>query len=444
MKRILFVLLIFAGLLASGQVVRPVSGFDDPTTTTGDIIYRDASGDLVRLAVGGLGEVLKSTGTIPEWGSVSGTGTVTSVAMTVPTGLSVAGTPVTAAGTLALTYASGYSIPTDANQTNWTAGYNDKVNSLAFTGTGTKTLTLTQQDGGTVSNTFTDIGFADPLTTRGDVMRYGSGGTERLALGSSGQALLSDGTDVLWGDVYSDPLTTAGDLPYYGAAGTTRLAAGSEGQVLTMGATYPEWAAASGGGDTSYFDLSDNRITTKAGVDELATDSLILGSDADNVSGVLTFVSSNNNQATIGITASDYLEVNNATRMKVPDYVYNSIGSAIEVNGNAIEYGNGTLYSKFGNSSDTYIYVRPNTDEMIYYFGSGEGVRMTSAGIALQGAAPLAKLDVTYASGVFLRSFRGTTDTDITGWIMTNSEGDTCYVYPNSAGNAMEVSTTKP
>lgn len=46
-------------------------------------------------------------------------GTVTSVAMTVPTGLSIAGSPITTAGTLALTFASGYSIPTTASQTTW-------------------------------------------------------------------------------------------------------------------------------------------------------------------------------------------------------------------------------------------------------------------------------------------------------------------------------------
>lgn len=55
-------------------------------------------------------------------GAVS-VGTVTSVAMTVPTGLSISGTPVTTSGTLALTFASGYSIPTDTNQTNWTTAY---------------------------------------------------------------------------------------------------------------------------------------------------------------------------------------------------------------------------------------------------------------------------------------------------------------------------------
>lgn len=51
------------------------------------------------------------------------TGTVTSVAMTVPTGLSVSGTPITSSGTLAVTLTSGYSIPTTSSQTNWDTAY---------------------------------------------------------------------------------------------------------------------------------------------------------------------------------------------------------------------------------------------------------------------------------------------------------------------------------
>ena len=58
-----------------------------------------------------------------QWVTLAGTGTVTSVAMTVPTGLSVAGSPVTTTGTLAVTYASGYAIPTTAKQTEWDTAY---------------------------------------------------------------------------------------------------------------------------------------------------------------------------------------------------------------------------------------------------------------------------------------------------------------------------------
>ena len=52
--------------------------------------------------------------------------------------------------------ASGYVIPTTSSATNWDAAYNDKIVSAAVTGTTTKTLTLTQQDAGTITASWTD------------------------------------------------------------------------------------------------------------------------------------------------------------------------------------------------------------------------------------------------------------------------------------------------
>lgn len=65
---------------------------------------------------------------------------------------------------------------TSTNVSNWNTAYNDKVNSLAVTGTTIKTITLTQQDGGTVSGSFTDLqGGADSsvffTNYRADTMR---------------------------------------------------------------------------------------------------------------------------------------------------------------------------------------------------------------------------------------------------------------------------------
>lgn len=51
------------------------------------------------------------------------TGTVTSVALTAPTGLQVTGSPITTSGTLALTFQAGYSIPTNTSQSNWDTAY---------------------------------------------------------------------------------------------------------------------------------------------------------------------------------------------------------------------------------------------------------------------------------------------------------------------------------
>ena len=55
--------------------------------------------------------------------STGSSGTVSSVDMTVPTGLQVSGNPITNEGTLAVTYQSGYSIPTTTKQGQWDTAY---------------------------------------------------------------------------------------------------------------------------------------------------------------------------------------------------------------------------------------------------------------------------------------------------------------------------------
>ena len=69
---------------------------------------------------------LNSGATDVEW-TTNGAGTVTSVDMTVPTGLVVSGNPVTSSGTLAVTFASGYSIPTTTKQGEWDTAYTDRL-----------------------------------------------------------------------------------------------------------------------------------------------------------------------------------------------------------------------------------------------------------------------------------------------------------------------------
>jgi hypothetical protein len=66
--------------------------------------------------------------------SGSGSGTVTSVALSAPTGFVVTGSPITSSGTLAITFASGYSLPTTAKQTEWDSAYTNRITSLTTTG----------------------------------------------------------------------------------------------------------------------------------------------------------------------------------------------------------------------------------------------------------------------------------------------------------------------
>lgn len=83
-------------------------------------------------------------------GGGGGDGSVTSVGLRMPTGFTVSGTPVTTAGTLAVTFASGYSLPTTARQANWDTAYGWGDHSLVgyatqqwVTAQGFSTLTMT-------------------------------------------------------------------------------------------------------------------------------------------------------------------------------------------------------------------------------------------------------------------------------------------------------------
>lgn len=74
-------------------------------------------------AVSGLAEI-KNKPAIPA-------GTVTSVALSVPTGFSVANSPVVNSGTLTITFSEGYALPTTANQSDWSAAFGWGDHSLA-------------------------------------------------------------------------------------------------------------------------------------------------------------------------------------------------------------------------------------------------------------------------------------------------------------------------
>jgi hypothetical protein len=87
-------------------------------------------------------------------GTSSTTGTVTSVGMSVPTGLSVSGSPVTSSGTLAVTFTAGYSIPTTAKQTNWDTAYSWGNHASAGYLTSSSTLDASKLSGVVVGGTY--------------------------------------------------------------------------------------------------------------------------------------------------------------------------------------------------------------------------------------------------------------------------------------------------
>jgi len=108
-------------------------------------------------AVGTSGQVLKSNGaSAPTWTTVTGTGTVTSVAATVPAFLSVTGSPITTAGTLALAY-SGTALPVANGGTNAItasiASFNNITGYTASGATGTTSTNLVFSDSPSLTGT---------------------------------------------------------------------------------------------------------------------------------------------------------------------------------------------------------------------------------------------------------------------------------------------------
>jgi len=124
--------------------------------------------------------------------SGSGSGTVTSVALSAPTGFVVTGSPITSSGTLAITFASGYSLPTTTKQGEWDTSYNRSLTAIGVTGTTTKTLTLTKQDGTTLTASWTDIN-TDAVTSV-----FGRTGAVIAVSGDYTTTLVTEGTNLYY------------------------------------------------------------------------------------------------------------------------------------------------------------------------------------------------------------------------------------------------------
>lgn len=112
--------------LSDGNQIDAGQIFSAETAQTIQIIKGGAGGTALPSQTGNAGKYLTTNGTDLAWATVSGgggSGTVTSVDLSVPTGLTVSGNPITTSGTLAVSYASGYAIPTTAKQTEWDTAY---------------------------------------------------------------------------------------------------------------------------------------------------------------------------------------------------------------------------------------------------------------------------------------------------------------------------------
>jgi hypothetical protein len=199
-------------------------------------------------------------------------GTVTSVDMSVPTGFAISGNPITTSGTLAVAFASGYSLPTNASQTTWDTAYNDSITAFAYN-TSTGALTLTQQDAGTLTATVTLQPFSTTNLVEGTNLYY-TDTRARLALSAGTGISYDSATGVITNSAPDQTVVLTG-------AGTT-----------TISGTYPSFTITS----------NDQFVGTVTSVDLIAATGISVSGGPITTSGSITVTNTAPDQ-TVVLTA---------------------------------------------------------------------------------------------------------------------------------------------
>ena len=145
------------------------------------------------------------TASTTQWSNLYAASTtlpyVTSVSATVPTGLSISGSPITSAGTLAISLTSGYNIPLTASTTQWSNLYNASTTLPYVT-----SVAATSSTGLTFSGS--PITSSGTLTLAG-VLNSSSGGTGTTTA-QANKLLIGNSSGTGWTEIATSSLGISG------------------------------------------------------------------------------------------------------------------------------------------------------------------------------------------------------------------------------------------
>jgi hypothetical protein len=243
-------------------------------------LYQPLDADLTAIAVlSGTSGLLKKTAadtwTLDTTAYTTNLGTVTSVGLSVPTGLSVSSTPVTTSGTIAVSLATGYSIPTTASQSNWDTAYTDRLKwdggSTGLTAATGRTSLGATTVGGNLFTLANPSAITFPRINADNTVSTLDAASFRTAIGAgtsstTGTVTSVSGTGTVNGLTLTGTVTSSGSLTLGGtlnlssppAIGGTTPAAGT---FTTLGAT----------GNVTLGDASGDTVAIRAGTAALPT-----------------------------------------------------------------------------------------------------------------------------------------------------------------------------
>jgi len=286
----------------------------------------------------------------------------------------------------------GYGIPTTAKQTTWDTAYNDSIISASVTGVTTKTLTLNQQDGGTVTASWTDYDTA-PVTSV-----FGRTGAVVAVNGDYTTSLVTEGTNLYY--------TQARFNTAFAAKSTTDLAEGANLYYTDVRARASNSFVAGSGAYNSTTGVitiptNNNQITNGAAYITLTSLSVTTPLSYNNTTGAFTI-----SQATTStngyLTSTDWNTFNNkegavtaGTTLQYyrGDKTFQTLDTSVVVEGTNLYYTQARFDSAFGAKSTTNLTEGTN----LYYTD-------TRARAAITGTSP-----ISVTSGVVAISQANTT-----------------------------------
>ena len=343
-------------------------------------------------------------------------GTVTSVGLSVPTGFAVSNSPVTGSGTLGLSFAAGYSLPTNLSQASWDTAFSSRIATFTTTGnSGAATFasntlnipnyTLSGLGGVPTTRTLTINGTSYDLSAdRSWTISTGLSGsgttnyipkfTGSTSLGNS--LIFDNGTNVGIGTTSpSVKLQVVGDIA---SSGFINSGSGIENSTLYAGYIQFYNAAAS----NKWIKLADDSSTINA-----------IGFSKSGSASTVWFPTGN-----VGIGTSNpgrALEVYTATS-----------DTRIAITNSNSTSGAAKGFELLLAGSDAYAYNYPN-GALIFGTNASERMRITSGGnVGIGTSSPSERLHVV-GNGLFSGSVNAGTDFRTDGGTVKVGAGSTNY-----------------